>query len=95
MDNQPEQFSKAYSQWLTARGEVYAGYAENKDPSQKLTDREFDAYHSAIAAPVNYICDLEHKIRMLLIDDAGDRLDDDHIEALNYIIRDLTKLRNK
>lgn len=92
---QPEQFSKAYAKWLTARGEVYSGYAVNKDPSPELTDFEISAYKETIAAPVSYICEVEHKIRMLLLDDADDRLDEDHIQALNFILRDLTKLRVK
>ena len=90
---QVNNFSKSYSEWLTARGEVYSGYAEDKDPSSELTDREFDAYNATLTAPVTYTCEIEHKIRMLLIDDAGDRLDDDHIQALNFIVRDLIKLR--
>lgn len=92
---QPEAFSQAYSEWLKARGEVYAGYAHYKDPSSELTQREFDAYNATIAAPVIHICEVEHKIRALLIEDGGDRLDDDHVTALNFIIRDLGKLRTK
>lgn len=92
---EPEAFTEAYANWLIDRGELYKYASTEQNPPYELGVRQHQNFKNVLAAPVNQLSDIEDKIRVLIIDDAGDQLNQEAIDALNIIIRDLTELRYK
>ncbi len=88
-----EVFNAKLSEWHSAYARVWKAYAKNKNPNNKVSNREFAAFDALMKVPAENAINVEQKLQILLMVDSGEIVPSFVREALTHILNDLMQIR--